>query len=233
MANRVYVENFQNGPGGWIGWHPRMQLDIVDGVAISHGPWWVDYNHPPPEGAYLHLLYVLHTKWGPDFPEQYKRTGGPNRFVDGGFPTDFTNAKVTARLKGELAAKGADLRLHIPTDIDDTRVNLQLIAQPFKVTPDWSEQTITLIPDPAQWQDLYARHDRRDFYGWGKPIADVLTDINCDIIFVLAPLDVVPAEPIDASPHFLRADEDYPADRSRLPEGFVMLDEVRIEFSTE
>ena len=231
MAGRVYVEDFSNGPGGWLGWDGVKRLEIADGVAISRSPWWIDYNHPPPEGGYLHLLYVLHTQWGPDFPTEYKKFGGANCFVEGGFPRDFANAKVTARLKGQLDTRGAKLRFHVQTDIEGTRVNMVLVAQPFEVTPEWSEQTITLVPDPAQWQDLYARHDRRDFYGRGKHIADVLQDVNCDIILVLFPLDVVPAEPIDADPHFLQAGEDYAADRSRLPEGYVMMDEVRIEFA--
>ena len=42
-----------------------------------------------------------------------------------------------------------------------------------------------------------------------------------------------PAEPVDGNPHLLKAGEDYKADLSRLPEGTVMLDEVRIEFQTE
>jgi len=58
-----------------------------------------------------------------------------------------------------------------------------------------------------------------------------LRDVNCNIILILFPLDIVPAQPIDADPHFLRAGKDYPVDRSRLPEGYVMLDEVRIEFT--
>lgn len=235
MARKAYVEDFQSGPGGWLAWYDKdrqaRRLEIQDGVATVRSPWEVDYNHPPPEGGYLHLLFVLHTKWGAGFPEQYQRLGGPNHFVDGGFSRNLANARITARLKGELQGRGADLLFHVQTDIDGIRVNQVLIAQPFEVTPQWSEQTITLVPDPAQWQDLYARHDRRDFYGRGKPIADVLGDVNCNIILVLFPLDVVPAQPIDAGPHFLRAGKDYPVDRSRLPEGYVMLDEVRIEFA--
>lgn len=37
-------------------------------------------------------------------------------------------------------------------------------------------------------------------------------------------------EPLDENPHVLRPERDYPVWRSRLPEGYVMLDEVRIEF---
>ena len=103
------------------------------------------------------------------------------------------------------------------------------MGQPFAITEDWSEQTITLDPDPEQWKCMGSRHDRTDFYGWGD-ISDVLRDLNDDIIFVLHPLDVVPAEPIDGDPHRLKAGEDYQVDRSRLPAGYVMLDEVRIEF---
>ena len=56
-------------------------------------------------------------------------------------------------------------------------------------------------------------------------------DLNGDIIFVLFPVDVVPAEPMEGNPHHLRAGEDYEVDRSRLPEGWVMMDTIEIEFS--
>ena len=37
--------------------------------------------------------------------------------------------------------------------------------------------------------------------------------------------------PISGDPHLLRAGRDYPVWTSRLPEGYVELDEVRVEFS--
>ena len=36
--------------------------------------------------------------------------------------------------------------------------------------------------------------------------------------------------PVHGDTHMLRPEQDYPVWRSRLPEGYVMLDEVRIEF---
>ena len=50
------------------------------------------------------------------------------------------------------------------------------------------------------------------------------------ILFVLSPLDVAPMGPLAGNPHLLRPERDYPVWRSRLPEGYVLLDEVRIEF---
>jgi len=35
---------------------------------------------------------------------------------------------------------------------------------------------------------------------------------------------------IEGDPHILRPEKDYPVWRGRLPEGYVMLDEIRIEF---
>jgi hypothetical protein len=37
--------------------------------------------------------------------------------------------------------------------------------------------------------------------------------------------------PLHGDPHRLRPERDYPVWRSRLPEGYLMLDEVRIEFA--
>ena len=230
---RTYVETFDSGPGGWIGWHSNalgaQPLELVDGAVVSRSPWWIDYNHAPPGGGYLHLLFVLYTRLN---AERYEPIGGPNRFVRGGFPTDFTDAKLTARLKTTLEARGAQLVLLAQARVGHTYVNYVLMGQPFATTHDWSEQTIELVPDPRQWKCLGTRHGRADSYGSGE-IADVLRDLNNDIIFVLHPLDVVAAEPVDGNPHLLKAGEDYKVDLSRLPEGTVMLDEVRIEFQTE
>ena len=43
--------------------------------------------------------------------EHQREVQGENRFVRGGYPTNFTNAQISVRLKGELEAKGAQLLL--------------------------------------------------------------------------------------------------------------------------
>ena len=62
------------------------------------------------------------------------------------------------------------------------------------------------------------------------PLLQVLGEVNADILLVLFPLDVAPMGPLSGDPHRLRPERDYPVWRSRLPEGYVMLDQVRIEF---
>ncbi len=228
MATMTYIETFDDGPGGWAG--RKKPLELKDGIAVSRSPWWTDANHAPPGGGYLHLLFILFTKNWDSISDVYKRAGGANRFVEGGFPTDFTNARLTLRLRGELKAKGTRLVLHVQSKVGDVAVNYVLTGQPFEVTSDWSEQTVTLAPDPEQWLCIGSRHDLTDTYGYGD-IADVLRDVNIDIILLLHPVDAVPAEPIDGDPHKLYAGRDYRIDPSRLPEGYVMLDEVRIEFA--
>jgi hypothetical protein len=104
-----------------------------------------------------------------------------------------------------------------------------LTGQPFRVTPGWSEQTVVAVSEPAQWTCLGSRHDRTDYY-WEIPLPKVLSDVNTDILLVLHPLDVAPMGPLDGDPHRLRPERDYPVWRSRLPEEYVLLDEVCIEF---
>jgi len=58
----------------------------------------------------------------------------------------------------------------------------------------------------------------------------VLNDVNTDILLVLTPLNIEPMGPIDGDPHILRPEKDYPVWRSRLPEGYVWLDTVEIDF---
>ena len=146
MTPRSYVEDFENGPGGWA--THREALQIRDGVAVSRSPWWVDPNHAPPGGGYLHLLYALWTT--AESAQSHKGIAGDNRFVGGGFPTDFTNARMTVRIKGELEAKGANLVLLAQAQVGEIKVNSVLTGQPIAVEPDWSEQTITLVPDDDQ-----------------------------------------------------------------------------------
>lgn len=225
-----YLETFDDGPGGWHGavTPDRVETpEIEDGVLISRSPWWVDYNHAPPGGGYLHLLAYLHTH-AKFVDETSIARLGRNRFVDSGYSRDMRNARLTARLRGDVDLQGAQLLILAQADVPGTRTNFVLTGQPFKITPEWSEQTVTLKPDPDQWLCLGSRHDRTDLYGIGD-IGDALRDLNVDIIFVLFPLTIVPLNQITDS-HWTRADEDYAVDRSRLPSGVFMLDTVRIDY---
>ena len=228
---KSYIETFDNGSGGWFSWASNTlgpkPLEIKDSVATSRSPWWIDYNHAPPGAGYLHLPFILLTR-GP-LSEHYMEVGGRNAFIEGGFPTNFTNARMTLRIKGELEARGAELVLLVQSHVGDTTSGWLLTGQPFRVTVEWSEQKITTEPDPGQWTCLGARRDRADYYGY-IDLQTVLHNVNCDILLVLYPLNVMPMGPIDGDPHVLRAGKDYPVWQSRLPEGYIMLDEVRIDF---
>ncbi|MCC7262942.1 MAG: hypothetical protein IT369_10510 [Candidatus Latescibacteria bacterium] len=228
----VYREGFDEGPGGWYGWISNAAgpkpLEVRDSAALSRSPWWIDYNHAPPGAGYLNLLYMLNTGGRPG--EHQREVEGENRFVKGGYPTNFLGARFSLRLKGELEAKGAQLVLLCQAVHEGICSGWLLTGKPFQVTPEWSEQTVTLDPDPAQWTCLGSRHDRADYYGV-LPLERVLGDVNTDILLVLHPLDVVPMGPLVGDPHRLRPERDYPVWRGRLPEGYVLLDEVRIDFA--
>ncbi len=132
------------------------------------------------------------------------------------------------RLCGNVDAQGAQLVLLAQADVPGTRTNVVLSGQPLHVTQDWSEQTLRLVPDPTQWTCLGSRHDRTDLYGAGR-IADVLHDLNVDIIFVLFPLTLVPLGEI-ADPHRLQPGKDYEVDAGSLPSGEVRFDTVRLDY---
>ena len=133
------------------------------------------------------------------------------------------------RLRGELEAKAAQLVLLCQAVQDGICSGWLLTGQPLRITADWSEQTVRAVPDLDQWTCLGSRHDRTDFYG-EIPLETVLRDVNTNILLVLHPLDIAPMGPRQVDPHLLRPEKDYPVWRSRLPEGYVMLDEVRIAF---
>jgi hypothetical protein len=232
MTNSVYKETFDNGPGGWMTWlgHNRPAApEIVESALVSRGPWGIDSNHAPPGGGYLHLLFILFTAPQPNPGPRYGPLMAGNRFIAGGYSTDLRNARLTARLKGEVNLKGARLVLHCQSRIGDKAINFVLAGQPFNITPDWSEQSVFLTPEPEQWLCLGARHDLMNVYGWGA-IEDVLRDVNIDIILLLHPLNIVPLTPENHGVHHRRPEIDYPVDRAYLPEGYVMLDEVRLDY---
>lgn len=231
-ANTVYWETFDSGPGGWIAWlgHDRPAApEIVEGALVSRAPWAIDSNHAPPGGGYLHLLFLLFTAPQPNPAPVYAPLMGGNRFIAGGYSTDLRNARLTVRLKGSVNLKGAKFVLHCQSRVGDKDINFVLNGHPFEVTPDWSEQTVTLTTDPEQWLCLGSRHDLMDVYGWGE-IEDVLRDVNIGVILLLHPLNIVPLTPEGHGVHHRRPEIDYPVDRTYLPEGYCMLDKVRIEF---
>lgn len=231
MKNSVYIETFDNGPGGWLGWDKNgaKALEIRKSCAISRSPWWIDCNHCYPGAGFLHILFALHTSHKHINPEPLLMVAGRNKFVDGEFPTDFTNAKMTVKIKGALELKGSNLFLLVQGKMKNIWVNQIFTGYPIKVTNEWSQQSFTLIPDQKLWTQLGSRYDRKNFYGEG-PIEQLLTDVNGDIIFVLFPLDVVPLDK-NVDPYKGWAERDYPVDRTKLPIGYVMIDEVKIEFN--
>lgn len=213
----------------WLGPNQPAPAIIEEGALVSRSPWGIDANHAPPGGGYLHLLFILYTAPQPNPGPRYGPLMADNRFISGGYPRDFRNARVTARLKGSVDLQGAELRLHCQARVGDRAVNFVLASQPFVATADWSQQTVTLVPDPAQWLCLGARHDLQDVYAWDE-IDTVLRDVNIDIIFLLHPLHVVPVLPEPNGPHYRRPEVDYAVDRSYLPSGEIRLAEVQIEF---
>lgn len=231
----IYRHQFRDGPGGWLGWASNAAgaraLPIEDGAAISAGPWWIDYNHAPPGGGYLSILFALHTVQGPNFPQQFTDLGGLNTFVAGGFPLDFTNARLTVEICGHLKPRGASMVLLAQAKVGERYQNHILASQPITLGPQWSRTTLHLLPDENQWISLGSRHDRIATYGHGS-IRHVLRCLNADIIFVLYPLDVRPLTPLSGNPHALRAGEDYPVDPACLPEGSLSMRAVEIEFAS-
>jgi hypothetical protein len=227
----TYIETFDDGHGGWYGGR-KFELPVWDGVAYCYSPWWTDANHAPPGAGYLHMMLWAYTNQkhyqGDDdytraLPYRY------SRFAEEGYSTNLTNAKLTVRLRGHGDFKDAKLLFLVQAQTDKTTVNSALTGQPFKITREWSEQTVTLAPDPAQWTCLGARHDMQDVYGCDD-IDKVLADVNLDIIFILFPVKVVPAGVDIEDINVPRAVKDYPVDQQYLPKGLIMFDTIKIEY---
>jgi len=232
MTSRVYRETFDNGPGGWFGWINNAQgpkrLETRASSIVTRSPWWIDYNHAPPGAGYIHMLGTLMTR-GP-FGEHLRETAGENRFAAEKLPLDFVGAKMSLRSRGELIDRGAKVCLLLQGIHDGICSGWMLTGRPFSISHEWSTQTISLDPNPALWTCLGSRHDRTDSYGV-LPLEQVLRQVNVNLLLVMFPLDVAPMGAIDGDPHRLRPERDYPVWRSRLPEGWIEIDEVAIEFA--
>lgn len=231
MASRVYRETFDDGPGGWCGFANNAvgpkRLEVRDSCAVTYSPWWIDYNHAPPGAGYLHILYATHTR--AVYGEHQREISGRCRFNDGKFPTDFTDASITLRMRGELEARGAQAVFLFQAVFDGICSGWAFKGRPYTIGPQWSEQTVKIDLDPSLWVCLGSRHDRTDTYGV-HDLKRVMSDVNTNFMLLLFPLTIAPMGDIGGDPHILRPERDYPVWRSRLPEGYVMLDEVRIEW---
>lgn len=229
----TYVEDFDAGPGGWMrvvdNHSPIGALPIRDGAVRCQGPWWVDYNHAPPGGGYLQLLMCLVTRGAAG--ESTREAAGENRFVKGNYPTDFTDARMTLRLRGELEAAGTHFSLLLQGSVDGIISGWVLTGQTFAVTPDWSEQSVVCVPDQSQWASLASRHDRMDTYG-EKPFRSILGNVNVNLHLLMFPVKPRPMGRIDGDPHLLRAGRDYPIWPSSIAQGYVEVDRVSIEFAS-
>lgn len=233
-----YHQSFDEGTGGWMADVGRVPV-LADGAAVCSSPWTADFWHAPPGGGYLHLLLWIHTNAALD-EGMYSDYPG-NSFADGGYSTNLTNAVVTVRLRGNVNLQGAQLCFWVQSELPSgVRANYVLSGQPISFSTDWSEQTVALAPDDAQWTCMYGRWDRLAESGSGwipyecapAGIAEVLADVNVDIVLVLWPLNIVPAEPL-ADPsllHYLRAGFDYALDTGFLPSGTIEFDWLRIDY---
>ena len=158
-----------------------------------------------------------------------------NRLVRDGFPSDFTDVRLSLRLRGELDLRGAQVFFQIWGDVDGISSGYTLISQPINVTKDWSTQTIVCNPDPTQWLSMGGRHDRSaprqpfpQTYG-NQGLQQTLKSCE-DVMLVLFPIDVQPMGNVDGDPNELRPQVDYPVWRHKLPEGYVSLAKVEIEW---
>jgi hypothetical protein len=133
-------------------------------------------------------------------------------------------------MRGELLGRGSDLVLLAQGTVDGITSGWALTGQPFEVSPVAETQTVRLEADEDQWTALGSRRGREDMYGV-KPLEQVPANVDVNLLLIMFPLTIDPMGPIAGDPHELRPERDYPVWRGRLPEGYVVVDEVRIRFA--
>jgi hypothetical protein len=174
------------------------------------------------------MLFAANTRGALD--ERTLESGGRNSLIDRHCPTDYRGARMKLRTRGEVELRGAQIVFLAQARCDGITSGWVCTGRSFPITEDWSEPSVVLDPDPALWQCLGSRHDRTETYGQ-RPLERILEDVNCNIMLLLFPLTVDPMGPIDGDAHRLRPERDYPVWRSHLPEGYVVLDTLEIEFA--
>jgi hypothetical protein len=224
MPKAQYIETFDDGHGGWTGQgrqHQEMRaLELGPSRVVARSPFMLDSNHAPPGPGYLQMLFILLTAYDKQSSDLYFPYSGTNRFVEGAYPTDFTNAKLTLRLRGEFRERGAKLVLLVQAKFEDYNLAHLLTGQPFEVEPQWSEQTVMLTTDPDQWTPLGGRWDR-PMYRVG-PIEKVLRDVNVDIILATYPVEVLPNTSLTMTPELADRHASSEAKRSALDPKHVL-----------
>ena len=116
-----------------------------------------------PGAGYMHLLFILDTQRIPS--ERKLSVAGNNRFIQQGFGTNFIDAELTFRLKGELLPRDAQLYLLCQGTHDNICTGWLLTGEPISVTKEWSEHTVHCQLDADQWTSMGSRHDRTETYG--------------------------------------------------------------------
>ena len=64
-----------------------------------------------------------------------------------------------------------------------------------------------------------------------KPLEQVLAKVDVNLLLIMFPFTIDPMGTIEGDPHELRPERDYPVWRSRLPEGYVIVDDVTLRFA--
>lgn len=95
--------------------------------------------------------------------------------------------------------------------------NFALTGQPFQITREWSERSVVVRPEPAQWACAGGRADLVQQNGCAD-IAEDLKDVNLDLYLVLFPLKIVPPVEVEL-PHRTRAGSTIRSGRSFSPKG--------------
>jgi hypothetical protein len=62
------------------------------------------------------------------------------------------------------------------------------------------------------------------------PLDTILANVNVNLYLVTFPVRPRPMGPFAGDPHRLRAGRDYPVWPSSVPQGYVAVDTIRLEF---
>ncbi len=187
--------------------------------------FWTNQQYLVPSNSQWSRLYI------PEAPSteylSYAENYFKDAFVSFQYGDEYTDLFTNPAKLPDMAATYREWNTLYPNTLAYTNF---MWSSP--TAPELTQYIQATQPDQSQWTCLGSRHDRTDFYG-RIPLETVLRDVNTNILLVLYPLDIRPMGPIPEDSHLLRPEKDYPVWRSRLPEGYLMLDEVRIEFEQE
>lgn len=213
LEQRLYIENFESAAPTGIytvvqGGVTQQLAPVAEGgnhYVTSTGPWWVDPNHHDPGAGYLHLLAYGYFR---TFSNTLGAFGDPHQAID------LRDAEFSFSVKLDDLTLPEDAHVYFwfqASDPDIPAAEGRYVNYAYSAIAidevaaggGWTDVTIPLSTNDADWIALGSNPDREDTYSISQSVAHALSTgypADCGIIILIG--DELPQAPITGSISF-------------------------------